>query len=165
MRGADRLLRDRVSSARMPWMALAQAFGSQQAAFARAMQADRFCRVMGAARIKAAILPEKRADAKLIAAQKQKQQAFHLDRSRRDEDNNCCNSSRKRFFSCDDAAGSLRLLTGLDKRTMQSIAGSALCLNNSRMMRLIMLRVTARGARRFAATTPKRAVVKPLLRV
>ena len=54
-------------------------------------------------------------------------------------------------------AGPIFALTGRDMRTMQSIAGNGALRNNSRVRRLTVLRVTARGASRLAATTPKRA--------
>ena len=93
MRCLGRFLRYRVCSSGMPRMAFAQALGSQNATFAGTMQADRFFRVFRAARIKAAILPYKWADAKLVSAQKQKQKGFHRGESgRREATSNCCSS-------------------------------------------------------------------------
>ena len=72
----------------------------------------------------------------------------------------CRSSDRNARRSAMPVAGPLRTLTGFDRRTMQSMAGRASCRNCSRVIRLTVLRVTARGARRFAATTPSRACGK-----
>lgn len=54
-------------------------------------------------------------------------------------------------------AGALRALTGFERRTMQSVAINSFFLKTSLQIRLIVLRVTARCANRFATTTPNRA--------
>lgn len=71
--------------------------------------------------------------------------------------NSRVNSIRSAVFNGADVAGPALVFTGFDKRTIQSIGGNPICRNNSRVTRLIVLRVTARGAKRLAATTPRRA--------
>ena len=68
------------------------------------------------------------------------------------------NSTRNAFFKLLQVAGPALVLTGVDKRTTQSMAGKVDIRKTSRVTRLIVLRVTARGAKRFATTTPRRAL-------
>ncbi len=70
------------------------------------------------------------------------------------------NSTRNAFFKLLQVAGPALVLTGVDKRTTQSMAGKVDIRKTSRVTRLIVLRVTARGAKRFATTTPRRALAK-----
>lgn len=72
--------------------------------------------------------------------------------------NNCRNSMRSCLFNWALVAGSALVFTDRAKRTMQSSAGKDAWRNNSRAARLMALRVTARGASRLAATTPRRAL-------
>ena len=144
---------------RMPRMAFAEAHGRKHNAFPGAMLTQCFHCVIRAARIKAAILTQERADPQLIRPEQQHQQFVH-GVAIRCESNKRSNSARSAAFNATVVAGPALVLTGFDRRTMQSIAGSAACLNNSREMRLIVLRVTARGAKRLAATTPRRACAR-----
>lgn len=77
------------------------------------------------------------------------------------------NSLRNSRFRFAVVAGPALVFTGLDKRTIQSMGGKDVRRNNSRVTRLTVLRVTALGASRFAATTPNRALAsgKGLTRV
>src|SRR5512133_357281 len=147
-------------------MAFAQAPRGQQAAAGGTMQVDRLCGVIGTTGIKAAVLPKKGADAQLVAAQQQQQRPFHCCAPPcRSGWNRRTTSERSAVFSAAVVAGPLLALTGLDRRTMQSSGGSMLCRNSSRVMRLMVLRVTARGAKRLATTTPRRACASALERV
>src|SRR5450830_1901521 len=172
--------RDRIEAARMPGMAFAEAAHRQPRAARGAMGLDRLDRVMRAAGIKAAALAQHGREQQLVGPQQQDEQAFHgadagaggggaelaalAMRSWRADSFACCanrraTSSRTAVFRAVLVAGPFLALTGRARRTMQSSAGSALCRNSSRVTRLIVLRVTARGAKRLATTTPSRAWV------
>jgi len=160
------LFRHGVEPARMPWMALGQTHGRKHSAFQGAVLTNCVDCIMGAGGVKAAILPKHRADTPLIRTQQQDQQGLHVepgwficDWSRRN------NSALSSAFKAAVVAGPVLLLTGLDRRTMQSIGGNTACRNSSRVTRLMVLRVTARGAKRLAAMTPKRACANWLARV
>ena len=157
--GPKRRCRYRIIAARMPRMAFAQASGGQRAAFQRAVRLYCLDRVMGAAREKPAFLrAEKRADAQLVSAQQHRQERFHgVGSGRRCAENRRVSSDRSSVFRLAQVAGPRLELTGCDRRTIQSMPGSAVCRNSSRATRLMVLRVTARGANRLAATTPNRA--------
>jgi hypothetical protein len=87
------------------------------------------------------------------------------DLSARCDANNCFSSPCSSRFRRAVVAGPALVFTGFDKRTTQSIGGSGVRRNSSRVTRLTVLRVTARGASRFAATTPRRACGSALRRV
>ncbi len=150
------------------------------------MQRNRLQRIVGASRKKAAFRwPEHRANAQLISPQQQAQQRTHADSpaagtvaagaaarlrlsplalpeptGRCAAANRRNNSTRNAFFKLLQVAGPALVLTGVDKRTTQSMAGKVDIRKTSRVTRLIVLRVTARGAKRFATTTPRRALAK-----
>lgn len=85
--------------------------------------------------------------------------------ARRCDANSCFSSPCSSRFKRAVVAGPALVFTGLDKRTTQSIGGNGVRRNNSRVTRFTVLRVTARGASRFAATTPRRACGSALRRV
>jgi hypothetical protein len=62
---------DWINAARMPWMTFAESTSCQYAALGCAIFADRFGRIIGAAGIKAAILAQKRTNAKFVQTQQQ----------------------------------------------------------------------------------------------
>lgn len=142
-------------------MAFAQAACRQTAAPEGAMQTYGFGRVVGAARIKATVLSEKRTDAVFIGTQHQQQQDLHgaplVTGGASRECSRRVSSLRSRSLSAEFVAGPALLLTGPDMRTMQSMLGKFDFRNISRVTRLMVLRVTARGAKRFAAMIPRRA--------
>lgn len=153
-----RFLWDRVKPARMPRMAFAKPCRCQRAALQCTVLANGLGRILGTARIKTAILSQQWADTQLISAQQNQKQGFHCCGSGKHCDRNKrISSARTSAFNPTDVAGPLLLFTGFDKRTIQSMAGNAVCRNNSRATRLMVLRVTARGANRLATTTPRRA--------
>ena len=157
--------------ARVPRMTAAHALERQQAALGSAMYLQRFQRIVRAARIKTAARRHHRADGQLIEAQQEAEHGFHGDLCGGGDDegkaglpdnlacaaNRRVNSTRKAAFSFAVVAGPSLLLTGLARRTTQSMAGRPVTRNSSRVTRLIVLRVTARGAKRLATTTPSRA--------
>lgn len=67
-----------------------------------------------------------------------------------------CSSARNADFMALLLAGCDLAFTGAVRRTIQSADTGGVCLKVSRIIRLIMLRVTARGARRLATTIPRR---------
>ncbi len=147
-------------------MAFAQACCRQGAALACTVLSNCLGSILGATRIKTTILSQERTDAVLVCAQQNQQQRFHqIFSGKRCDKNNRISSFRNSAFSAAVVAGPLFALTGFDSRTIQSIGGNALWRNNSRATRLIVLRVTARGAKRFATTTPSRACGKSVTRV
>src|SRR3990167_10157923 len=99
----------------MPWMAFAQAFGRQRAAADGAMAPDRLGGIVRATRIKAAILPQIRADAQLVGAQQDQQQCFHrVSCDKPGAANRRLNSTRNAAFSCAETAGPDLSFTGFD---------------------------------------------------
>jgi hypothetical protein len=159
-------------STRIPGVAAADTLGSQPAAARRAMYLQRFQRIVRAAGIETAARSHQRTQSQLIRAQQKSQQFRHgaatggaggafgkgAARDRRAWAANMRdNSWRSSAFSLAEVAGPLLLLTGLASRTTQSMAGRPVTRNSSRVTRLMVLRVTARGANRLATTTPSRA--------
>lgn len=120
------------------------------------------CCVIRTTGIKTTILPEKRTHSQLVCLDQQEQWCFHH-QSREDiggftkNANRRSSSFRSSRFRLACVAGCCLVLTGWDRRTTQSVAGKADKRNVSRTRRLMVLRVTARGARRFATTTPNLA--------
>lgn len=157
--------------ARMPRMAAAHTPGGQPAAPGGTMKLQRFQRIVRAARIKPAARRHHRADGQLIETQQEAEHGFHGDPDGGGDDegksglplnlacaaNRRANSTRKAAFSFEVVAGPSLLLTGRASRTTQSMGGRPVVRNSSRVTRLIVLRVTARGAKRLATTTPSRA--------
>lgn len=114
---------------------------------------------------KTAVLSQQRTDPQLVGTQKGQQQGFHRaggELLRCVLLSNCFNSVASAVLHVFDDAVWLRITTGADSRMMQSMAGRADVRNSSLTKRLIMLRVTARAASRFATTTPSRACPKLL---
>ncbi len=157
-------------------MAAADAAGGQPAAAHGAVLAQRIDGVMGAGREETAAPAQERGQQQLVATQQIDQQAAHgaaLAGAAAGADarfcagnfSNCVNSWRRAVFRAVVVAGPCLVLTGRARRTMQSRAGKGDRRNNSRATRLIVLRVTARGAKRLATTTPRRACSTVLGRV
>jgi hypothetical protein len=155
---------------RVPRMAAAHTPGGQPAAPGGTMNLQRFQCIVRAARIKPAARRHHRADGQLIETQQEAEHGFHGDpgggggdEGKAWPDNLACaanrraNSTRKAAFSFEVVAGPSLLLTGRASRTTQSMGGRPVVRNSSRVTRLIVLRVTARGAKRLATTTPSRA--------
>src|SRR5450830_33886 len=153
---------DGIEPARIPRVTAADAACREPAAFCRAVCAQRLQRVVRAARIEAARRCHQGADGNLIEPQQEGKQGFHgagrafawiaaWAANRR------VSSTRSSAFSFAVVAGPALVLTDFDSRTTQSMAGRPVTRNSSRVTRLMVLRVTARGARRLATTTPSRA--------
>src|SRR3546814_12090349 len=116
----------------MPRRTFTQTFACQQAAFQRAMLAQRLDRILRAAWVETAVLSKKWADTQLVAANQQRQKCFHLFAFGKDCDacdaNKRVNSSLNKVFKAAVVAGSFFVLTGCDRRTIQSInIGRASC--------------------------------------
>jgi len=159
----------------VPGIAAADAPGGQIAAARRAMDLQRLQRVIRTAGIETATRAHQRTECQLIRAQQKSQQFCHgaavggaagafgkgdwpAVRANPAWAANIFDSSRRSSaFSLAEVAGPLLLLTGLASRTTQSMAGRPVTRNSSRVTRLMVLRVTARGANRLATTTPSRA--------
>lgn len=157
-----------IMTTRIPRVAAANAFGSEPAAARRAMHLQRLQRVVGAAGVETATRAHQRTQSQLISAQQKSQQFCHGAATGGDggafgKPARACaanmrdNSWRSAAFSLAEVAGPSLLLTGLASRTTQSMGGRPVTRNSSRVTRLIVLRVTARGAKRLATTTPSRA--------
>src|SRR5690349_3130697 len=156
----------RVDAARVPRMAAAEAACGQPAAAQRTMGLERLDGIAGTGRVEAAVLPEHRGQHEPVGAHDPDEQGFHetegagtgpaarrgrWEASRRDS------SACSRRLSALLVAGPALVFTGRARRTMQSTATISLVRNSSRVTRLIVFRVTARGAKRLAATMPSRA--------
>ena len=158
--------RDRVKSPCMPRMAFAQPANSQKQSLNATMNRNGFNGILGTCRIETAILPQKGANAQLIEAQGQKQKPLQ----RRLHgflpffpcaENSCLISDLTRRLSNLPDAGALLATIGEQRRTTQSIASISFCRNTSRQTRLTAFLVAARGAKRLAMTSPRRARGKP----
>ena len=160
VRGMGMMFWHRVESARMPRMAFAQSASGQHRTTQRAVFMDRFLCVIGAAWIETAILAQQRTDAQFVGAQQNQKQAFHRTGSeccRSALLSKCLSSAASVVLHDDEEALCWRVTTGADKRMMQSMPGSADVRKLSLARRLIMFRVTALCASRFATTTPSLA--------
>ena len=160
--------RNRVKSPWMPRMAFAQPANSQKQSPDATMNRNGLDSILGTCRIETAILPQKGANAQLIEAQGQKQKPLQ----RRLHgflpffpcaENSCLISDLTRRLSDLPDAGAFFSIIGEQRRTTQSIASISFCRNTSRQTRLTAFLVAARGAKRLAITSPRRARGKPRL--
>jgi len=101
-------------------------------------------------------LAEEWADTELVDTQQCEQDRFHA-RGAGISENKRRNSAPNTTRNERGAAVDSRRSGDWASLTMQSNEPGGDLRNTSRTMRLIALRVTARGASRFATTTPKRA--------
>ena len=88
-----------IDAAGMPGVALAQTLSGQETAAQRAMGGDCLLRVLRAAWIKAAMLPQQRADSQLVRTEHHQQQRFHREVARSD-----CRTLSSSSFSSDARA-------------------------------------------------------------
>lgn len=115
--------RHRIDTTVAPRMAAADTFTRQQTATGSAVHLYGFHRVSRATRVKTAVLPQQRADRIAIKAQQQQEQGFHFGSGLRQAGalNKCSSSLRSKRFKAAVRAGPSLVLTGRDRRTMQSI--------------------------------------------
>ena len=121
------MLRNRIDAARMPGVASAQSLCPQNHSGTGTMFAYCLMHVFRATGIKAAVTAKIRTYAKLVAPQKQSEDRVQNVRSFScwlpSSCNTSCLSSRRNSAL---VAGPAFELTGLDRRTMQSIAGKGI---------------------------------------